>query len=141
MESLLNEITEVLLFLKITTYALVAVSFAWVIYVFRKIVGLDTHSIELRRIRRLLEQLAKGMGLDVSLDDFSDDDLDAILSYGIDGFIKQRSLIGTPDGCLNLVKEFAETGVDELCCLIDFVQDDAGALGSLGYLNQLKSMC
>lgn len=89
----------------------------------------------------LLEQLAKGMGLDVSLDDFSDDDLDAILSYGIDGFIEQRSLIGTPDGCLNLVKEFAETGVDELCCLIDFVQDDAGALGSLGYLNQLKSMC
>ena len=59
MESLLNEINEVLLFLKITTYALVAVSVAWVIYVFRKIVGLDTHSIELRRIRRLLEQLAK----------------------------------------------------------------------------------
>ena len=59
MESLLNEITEVLLFLKITTYALVTVSVAWVIYVFRKIVGLDTHSIELRRIRRLLEQLAK----------------------------------------------------------------------------------
>ena len=59
MESLLNEITEVLRFLKITTYALVAVSVAWVIYVFRKIVGLDTHSIELRRIRRLLEQLAK----------------------------------------------------------------------------------
>ena len=59
MESLLNEITEVLLFLKITTYALVAVSVAWVIYVFRKIVGLDTHSIELRRIRRLLDQLAK----------------------------------------------------------------------------------
>ena len=59
MESLLNEITEVLLFLKITTYVLVAFSVAWVIYVFRKIVGLDTHSIELRRIRRLLEQLAK----------------------------------------------------------------------------------
>ena len=55
MENLLNEITEVLLFLKITTYALVAVSVAWVIYVFRKIVGLDTHSIELRRIRRILE--------------------------------------------------------------------------------------
>tara|TARA_Y100000589_G_scaffold34817_2_gene29196 strand:- start:398 stop:1435 length:1038 start_codon:yes stop_codon:yes gene_type:complete len=89
----------------------------------------------------LLEQLAKGMGLDVSLDDFSDDDLDAILSYGIDGFIKQRSLIGTPEGCLNLVKEFAEAGVDELCCLIDFAQDDVGALGSLEYLNQLKSMC
>ena len=59
MESLLNEITEVLLFLKITTYGLLAVIVVWVFYVFRKIVGLDTHSIELRRIRRLLEQLAK----------------------------------------------------------------------------------
>jgi hypothetical protein len=59
MESLLTEITEILLFLKITTYVLLAVSVAWVFYVFRKIVGLDTHSIELRRIRRLLEHLAK----------------------------------------------------------------------------------
>ena len=59
MENLLIEITEVLLFLKITTYALLALSLAWVIFVFRKIVGLDTHSIELRRIRRLLEQLSK----------------------------------------------------------------------------------
>ena len=59
MENLLKEITEVLLFLKITTYALLALSLAWVIFVFRKIVGLDTHSIELRRIRRLLEQLSK----------------------------------------------------------------------------------
>ena len=59
MESLLNEITEVLLFLKITTYGLLAVIVVWVFYVFRKIVGLDTHSIELRRIRRLLEQLTK----------------------------------------------------------------------------------
>ena len=59
MENLLNEITEVLLFLKITTYALLALSLAWVIFLFRKIVGLDTHSIELRRIRRLLEQLSK----------------------------------------------------------------------------------
>ena len=59
MESLLSEITEVLLFLKMTTYALLTFCVAWVIYVFRNIVGLDTHSIELRRIRRLLEQQAK----------------------------------------------------------------------------------
>ena len=59
MENLLNEITDVLVFLKIITYVLLALSLAWVIFVFRKIVGLDTHSIELRRIRRLLEQLSK----------------------------------------------------------------------------------
>ncbi len=59
MESLVNEITEVLLFLKITTYAFLVVSVAWVIFLFRKIFGFDTHSIELRRIRRLLEQVNK----------------------------------------------------------------------------------
>ena len=59
MESLLNEIAEVLLFLKIATYALLAVSIAWVIHVFRKIVGLDAHSLELQRIRLLLEQITK----------------------------------------------------------------------------------
>ena len=59
MESLLNEIAEVLLFLKIATYALLAVSIALVIHVFRKIVGLDAHSLELRRIRLLLKQITK----------------------------------------------------------------------------------
>ena len=36
----------------------------------------------------LLENLAKGMGLDVSLSDFSDDDLDSLLLFGVEGFIK-----------------------------------------------------
>ena len=87
----------------------------------------------------LLENLAKGMGLDVSLDDFSDDDLDAILNFGVDGFIKQRSLIGTPSGCEPLVKEFGEAGVDELCCLIDFVQDYEAVMEGLPFLKELMT--
>ncbi|MBG85657.1 MAG: siderophore biosynthesis protein [Verrucomicrobiales bacterium] len=87
----------------------------------------------------LLENLAKGMGLEVSLNDFSDDDLDAILNFGIDGFIKQRSLIGTPSGCASLVKEFADAGVDELCCLIDFVQDYDAVMGALPFLKELMT--
>ena len=86
----------------------------------------------------LLEQLAKGMGLEVSLDDFSEDDLDAILEFGVEGFIKQRSLIGTPAGCQPLVKEFAAAGVDELCCLIDFVQDYDAIMDSLPFLAELQ---
>jgi len=89
----------------------------------------------------LLENLAKGMGLDVSLDDFSEDDLDAILSFGVEGFIKQRALIGTPESCVSLVEDFAKTGVDEMCCLIDFVQDDKAILGSLPYLRKLMDAC
>lgn len=88
----------------------------------------------------LLEQLAKGMGLDVSLDDFSDDDLDAILEFGVEGFIKQRSLIGTPEGCAALVQDFVDAGVDELCCLIDFVQDYDTAMSALPFLKQLSQL-
>lgn len=86
----------------------------------------------------LLEQLAKGMGLDLSLDDFSDDDLAAILDFGVDGFIKQRSLIGTPESCLPLIDEFADAGVDEIGCLIDFVQDYDAVMGALPHLKRLK---
>ncbi|MEM9446186.1 MAG: LLM class flavin-dependent oxidoreductase [Verrucomicrobiota bacterium] len=88
----------------------------------------------------LLENLAKGMGLDVKLEDFSDDDLDAILTFGVEGFIKQRSLIGTPQGCVSLVRDFAEAGVDELNCLIDFVQDDQAILGAMPYLKELMDL-
>ena len=85
----------------------------------------------------LLENLAKGMGLDVSMDDFSEDDLDAVIEFGIEGFIKQRSLIGTPDSCFPLVGAFADAGVDELCCLVDFVQSKDAVMSSLPFLREL----
>ena len=48
----------------------------------------------------LLENLAKGMGLSISLEDFSDDDLNSLLLFGVEGFMNDRSLIGTPESCL-----------------------------------------
>ncbi|MEM9174956.1 MAG: LLM class flavin-dependent oxidoreductase [Myxococcota bacterium] len=86
----------------------------------------------------LLENLAKGMGLDVSLDDFSDDDLSAVLDFGVEGFMRNRSLIGTPEGCLPFVREMEALGIDEICCLIDFVQDYDGVMASLPHLAELK---
>ncbi|MEL7522546.1 MAG: MupA/Atu3671 family FMN-dependent luciferase-like monooxygenase, partial [Cyanobacteria bacterium J06553_1] len=89
----------------------------------------------------LLEKLAKGMGLEVSLSDFSDDDLDSLLLFGVEGFIKGRSLIGTPESCQPFVKQLDEAGVNEVACLIDFVQDFDAVMGSLPYLAQLKQHC
>jgi natural product biosynthesis luciferase-like monooxygenase protein len=71
----------------------------------------------------LLEGLAKGMGLKVKLEDFSEDDLNSLLQFGVEGFMNGRSLIGTPESCRPLVKSLAEAGVNEIACLIDFVQD------------------
>ncbi|OLP52977.1 siderophore biosynthesis protein [Rhizobium rhizosphaerae] len=71
----------------------------------------------------LLEGLARSMGLDITLDHFSEDDLDSLIRFGIDGFIKGRSLIGTPESVGGTVEALAAAGIDEIACLIDFVQD------------------
>jgi natural product biosynthesis luciferase-like monooxygenase protein len=89
----------------------------------------------------LLENLAKGMGLNVSLADFSDDDLDSLLLFGVEGFMKGRALIGTPESCQPFVQQLQEAGVDEIACLIDFVQDFEAVMGALPYLAQLKQRC
>lgn len=89
----------------------------------------------------LLENLAKGMGLNISLKDFSEDDVDSLLLFGVEGFMKSRSLIGTPESCRSFVDEIQHAGVDEIACLIDFVQDVDYVMASLPYLKQLKDMC
>lgn len=88
----------------------------------------------------LLENLAKGMGLNVSLDDFTDDDLDSLLQFGVEGFMQRRSLIGTPQTCLPFVREMEQLGVDEVCCLIDFVQDYDAVMDALPHLQVLKEL-
>jgi natural product biosynthesis luciferase-like monooxygenase protein len=85
----------------------------------------------------LLEGLAKGMGLDMRLEDFSEDDLDSLLTFGVEGFMKGRSLIGTAESCAPLVEAMAAAGVDEIACLIDFVQDYDLVMGGLRYLADL----
>jgi natural product biosynthesis luciferase-like monooxygenase protein len=86
----------------------------------------------------LLESLAKGMGLNVSLKDFSEDDLDSLLQFGVEGFMKGRSLIGTPESCEPFVQELTRAGVNEIACLVDFVQDYDLVMQSLPYLHQLQ---
>ena len=86
----------------------------------------------------LLENLAKGMGLSISLKDFSDDDLDSLLLFGVEGFMNGRSLIGTPESCLPFISKLVQAGINEVACLIDFVQDVDRVINALSYLKQLK---
>ncbi|MFZ5526626.1 MAG: LLM class flavin-dependent oxidoreductase [Pseudomonadota bacterium] len=88
----------------------------------------------------LLDSLAKSMGLNVSLKDFSKDDLDSLLQYGVDGFMQGRSLIGTPESCLPFVADLRKAGVDEVCCLIDFIQDHDAVMGSLQHVARLRTL-
>jgi natural product biosynthesis luciferase-like monooxygenase protein len=89
----------------------------------------------------LLENLAKGMGLSISLEDFSDDDLDSLLLFGVEGFMNDRSLIGTPESCLPFIQKLAQVGITEIACLIDFVQDFDRVMQALPHLKQLKDNC
>jgi natural product biosynthesis luciferase-like monooxygenase protein len=89
----------------------------------------------------LLENLAKGMGLAISLEDFSDDDLDSLLLFGVEGFMNDRSLIGTPESCFPFIQTLAQVGITEIACLIDFVQNFDRVMQALPYLKQLKNNC
>ena len=49
------QIDQIILWLKVTVYLVMGICFVWLVGFIRRNLGLDTQSIELRRIRRLLE--------------------------------------------------------------------------------------
>ena len=49
------QIVQIILWLKVIVYLVMGICVVWLIGFIRRNLGLDTHSIELRRIRRLLE--------------------------------------------------------------------------------------
>ena len=53
--NLVAQIEQVMLWLTVIVYCIFGVCIAWLIGFVRRIFGVDAHSIELRRIRRILE--------------------------------------------------------------------------------------
>ena len=49
------QIDQIIFWLRVTVYLVLGICVVWLIGFIRRNLGLDTHSIELRRIRRLLE--------------------------------------------------------------------------------------
>jgi alkanesulfonate monooxygenase SsuD/methylene tetrahydromethanopterin reductase-like flavin-dependent oxidoreductase (luciferase family) len=52
--------------------------------------------------------------------------------------MKGRSLIGTPESCRPFVEQIRAAGVDEIACLIDFVQDYDLVMASLPFVSKLQ---
>ena len=50
------QIEQIIFWLKATVYLVLGICIVWLIGFIRRNLGLDAHSIELRRIRRLLER-------------------------------------------------------------------------------------
>ena len=49
------QIEQIIFWLRVTVYLVMGICVVWLIGFVRRNLGVDTHSIELRRIRRLLE--------------------------------------------------------------------------------------
>ena len=49
------QIDQIIFWLRVTVYLVMGICVVWLIAFIRRNLGFDTHSIELRRIRRLLE--------------------------------------------------------------------------------------
>ena len=48
------QIDQIIFWLRVTAYLMLSICLIWIIGFIRRNLGLDTHSVELRRIRRLL---------------------------------------------------------------------------------------
>ncbi|MEM7198644.1 MAG: MupA/Atu3671 family FMN-dependent luciferase-like monooxygenase [Planctomycetota bacterium] len=89
----------------------------------------------------LLDGLAQSLGLGVGMDDLSSKDLETLLRFGFEGFLDGRSLIGGVRELRPLVEAFANAGIDELACLIDFHPGYEQVMDSLEHLAALKNEC
>lgn len=50
------QIDQIIFWLRVTVYLVLGICVVWLIGFIRRNLGLDTHSIELKRIRRILER-------------------------------------------------------------------------------------
>lgn len=87
---------------------------------------------------KLIEKLAQGRNIPVDVSRLSPAELDAALEWLFDKFLQQRSLLGTPQSCSELVTRLLDSGVQEIACLVDFGPSSQAILDSLPKLDELR---
>ncbi|ARV60167.1 siderophore biosynthesis protein [Nostocales cyanobacterium HT-58-2] len=89
----------------------------------------------------LLENLAKKTGVQVNFSKFTEADMNSLLRFAYEGWLKGRTLIGSKTTCLQMIERLKQADVDEVACLIDFNPNFDAVMTSLPYLKQLKNIC
>nr|AEU11006.1 NpnB [Nostoc sp. 152] len=89
----------------------------------------------------LLQNMLKSQGLQVDLEQLTEEDRDFILSSAYQRYVQTSALIGTPDSCRQVIDHLRAVGVDEVACFIDFGVDENAVLANLPHLNTLKELC
>jgi natural product biosynthesis luciferase-like monooxygenase protein len=91
----------------------------------------------LKKNTKLLEKLAESRNVPVALDRLTPAQLDAAIEWAFEKFLRQRSLMGTPDSCTELVSRLLDIGVQEIACLLDFGPTPQAILQGLPRLRSL----
>jgi natural product biosynthesis luciferase-like monooxygenase protein len=82
--------------------------------------------------------LARSPGQDIG--DFTEEELEDLVSYAFDRYFETSGLFGTPSTCLEMIARLKSIGVDEVGCLIDFGVDFDSVIASLHYLETLREL-
>ena len=70
--------------------------------------------------------------------DFTTQEMEDLLDITFERYFQTAALMGTPSSCIDIIWRLREAGVDEIACLIDFLDDTNAILRSLTYLNELR---
>jgi natural product biosynthesis luciferase-like monooxygenase protein len=89
----------------------------------------------------LLKNLAFSRGMNVDVTALPPAELDELLNVVFEKFLGSRSLLGTPETCLEMSRQLAAAGVDEVACLLDFGPAEDAILPMLPRIAELRERC
>jgi alkanesulfonate monooxygenase SsuD/methylene tetrahydromethanopterin reductase-like flavin-dependent oxidoreductase (luciferase family) len=89
----------------------------------------------------LLKNLAFSRGMNVDVSALPPAELDEILAAVFEKFLGSRSFLGTPETCLEMSRQLAAAGVDEVACLLDFGPAEDAILHMLPRIAELRESC
>ena len=91
----------------------------------------------LRSSLSLLKNLQESRDREIDFNKVSEKDMEYLLGQAYERYLKTRALIGSSEGCTEMVDRMIEAGVDEIGCFVDFGVDTDSALAGLEDLCQL----
>jgi natural product biosynthesis luciferase-like monooxygenase protein/amino acid adenylation domain-containing protein len=92
----------------------------------------------LRNSLDLVKKFGQSMGIDADADGFTEKDMETLLEFACERYLRTSGLIGTPEQCVAMSERLRRAGVNELACLIDFGVDAISVKQSLEMLNAVR---
>ncbi|MGH3756995.1 amino acid adenylation domain-containing protein [Actinophytocola sp.] len=93
----------------------------------------------LRSSLSLFDQVTTSLGMDIDLASTPEDDVEFLLGQAYRRYCDSRALIGTADGCAEVVTSLLAAGADEIACFVDFGVPGDRVLAALPTLDGLRT--